>query len=169
MWQYTEEDTAQRKPRGHWILSGGAPSSAHLFRALAAQAAALISKQLQAEPWRDWLDELRREGYSQKQQARRVSWRQMKSIAEASGHSLLPPGFENERIEQVFKSSADFCYVRSITSGAPTAKVIAPGDGDADAVEVWYGERKMEDLPRLRGRGKHRVDGLPAHHRLVGA
>jgi hypothetical protein len=28
----------------------------------------------------------------------------------------------------------------------------------ADAVEVWYGERKMEELPRLRGRGKHRVD-----------
>jgi hypothetical protein len=28
----------------------------------------------------------------------------------------------------------------------------------ADTVEVWYGERKMEDLPRLRGRGKHRVD-----------
>jgi hypothetical protein len=28
----------------------------------------------------------------------------------------------------------------------------------ADSVEVWYGERKMEELPRLRGRGKHRVD-----------
>jgi hypothetical protein len=28
----------------------------------------------------------------------------------------------------------------------------------AETVEVWYGERKMEELPRLRGRGKHRVD-----------
>lgn len=28
----------------------------------------------------------------------------------------------------------------------------------ADTVEVWYGERKMEELPRLRGRGKHRVE-----------
>ena len=27
-----------------------------------------------------------------------------------------------------------------------------------DTVEVWYGERKVEELPRLRGRGKHRVD-----------
>jgi hypothetical protein len=27
-----------------------------------------------------------------------------------------------------------------------------------DTVEVWYGDRKMEELPRLRGRGKHRVD-----------
>ena len=27
-----------------------------------------------------------------------------------------------------------------------------------DHVEVWYGQRKVEDLPRLRVRGKHRVD-----------
>jgi hypothetical protein len=27
-----------------------------------------------------------------------------------------------------------------------------------DHVEVWYGQRKVEDLPRLRGRGKHRID-----------
>lgn len=28
----------------------------------------------------------------------------------------------------------------------------------ADTIEVWYGDRKMEELARLRGRGKHRVD-----------
>lgn len=28
----------------------------------------------------------------------------------------------------------------------------------ADTVEVWYGERKVEELARLRGRGKHRLD-----------
>jgi len=27
-----------------------------------------------------------------------------------------------------------------------------------DHVEVWYGQKKVEELPRLRGRGKHRVD-----------
>ena len=27
-----------------------------------------------------------------------------------------------------------------------------------DHVEVWFGQRKVEDLPRLRGRGKHRID-----------
>jgi hypothetical protein len=27
-----------------------------------------------------------------------------------------------------------------------------------DHIEVWYGQRKVERLPRLRGRGKHRVD-----------
>jgi hypothetical protein len=28
----------------------------------------------------------------------------------------------------------------------------------AEMVEVWYAGRKVEELPRLRGRGKHRVD-----------
>jgi hypothetical protein len=28
----------------------------------------------------------------------------------------------------------------------------------ADTVEVWYGGKKVEDMPRLRGRSKHRID-----------
>ncbi|HYP07552.1 MAG TPA: IS21 family transposase [Bryobacteraceae bacterium] len=28
----------------------------------------------------------------------------------------------------------------------------------ADTVEIWYAGRKVEQLPRLRGRGKHRID-----------
>jgi hypothetical protein len=28
----------------------------------------------------------------------------------------------------------------------------------AETVEVWYADRKVEEMPRLRGRGKHRVD-----------
>jgi Mu transposase-like protein len=27
-----------------------------------------------------------------------------------------------------------------------------------DTVEIWYGDRKVEELPRWRGRGKHRID-----------
>jgi uncharacterized tellurite resistance protein B-like protein len=27
-----------------------------------------------------------------------------------------------------------------------------------NAVEIWYGDRKIEELPRLRGRGKHRIN-----------
>lgn len=27
-----------------------------------------------------------------------------------------------------------------------------------DHIEVWYGQKKVEDLPRLRGRAKHQVD-----------
>jgi hypothetical protein len=28
----------------------------------------------------------------------------------------------------------------------------------SDTVEIWYGDRKVEELPRLRGRSKHRID-----------
>jgi hypothetical protein len=28
----------------------------------------------------------------------------------------------------------------------------------AERVELWYAQRRVEDLPRLRGRGKHRID-----------
>jgi hypothetical protein len=27
-----------------------------------------------------------------------------------------------------------------------------------DTIEIWYGDRKVEELPRLRGRSKHRID-----------
>ena len=27
-----------------------------------------------------------------------------------------------------------------------------------DTVEIWYADRKVEELPRLRGRSKHRID-----------
>ena len=27
-----------------------------------------------------------------------------------------------------------------------------------DLVEIWYADRKVEELPRLRGRSKHRID-----------
>ena len=29
---------------------------------------------------------------------------------------------------------------------------------NAETIEVWYAGRKVEEMPRLRGRGKHRVD-----------
>ena len=28
----------------------------------------------------------------------------------------------------------------------------------ADMIEVWYAQKKMETLPRLRGKGKHHVN-----------
>jgi hypothetical protein len=32
-----------------------------------------------------------------------------------------------------------------------------------DHVEVWYGQKKVEQMPRLRGRRKHRVD----YHHII--
>ncbi len=38
----------------------------------------------------------------------------------------------------------------------------------ANRVEIWYAGRKVEELPRLRGRGKHRVDYRHVIDWLVG-
>jgi len=40
-----------------------------------------------------------------------------------------------------------------------TSEVLAVDGATAVArVEIWYGDRKVEVLPRLRGRSKHRID-----------
>jgi hypothetical protein len=66
------------------------------------------------EPWRVWLDHLRLEGYAREVQSRRVSWHAFKIAAEASEGPPLPAGCESVQIENVFKSSANFCLARSI-------------------------------------------------------
>jgi hypothetical protein len=37
----------------------------------------------------------------------------------------------------------------------------------ADRLEIWYGQRKLEELPRLRGAGKHRIQYRHVIHSLV--
>ena len=37
-----------------------------------------------------------------------------------------------------------------------------------DHVEVWYGQKKMALMPRLRGRQKHRVHGFAIEWQPVG-
>src|ERR1700730_10640744 len=46
--------------------------------------------------------------------ARQVSPREFRAAVNASGQPPLSKGFENEQIENVFKSSAEFCHVRSL-------------------------------------------------------
>jgi len=46
--------------------------------------------------------------------------------------------------------------MKFFTAGLAEDRVSSPDL--CDHVEVWYGQRKVEDLPRLRGRGKHRID-----------
>jgi len=37
----------------------------------------------------------------------------------------------------------------------------------AERIEIWYAGRKVEELARLRGRGKYRVVNYRQYHRLV--
>jgi hypothetical protein len=123
MWVYTHADQAAgQPPQGKWTFRGGSPSSQHLFRAIAGRAAGLLTNSSGAEPWRRWLDLMRKEGYARKIALTRVSGREFKTAAESGEFAQLPPGFESEQIENVFKSSADFCYVHSLAGSAPTLR-----------------------------------------------
>jgi Mu transposase, C-terminal domain len=73
----------------------------------------------------------------------------------------LPEGrLESVKRERVKVDSGSLIYVDrnaySVNSRLIGEKVEARIG--AETVEVWYAGRKVEDLPRLRGRGKHRVD-----------
>src|SRR5437667_12267734 len=73
----------------------------------------------------------------------------------------LPAGrMESAKREQVKVDSGSLIHVErnsySVNSRLIGARVEARSY--LDHVEGWYGQRKIEDLPRLRGRGKHRID-----------
>lgn len=73
----------------------------------------------------------------------------------------LPAGrLESVKRERVKVDSGSLIYVDrnaySVNSRLIGEKVEARLG--AETIEVWYAGRKVEDLPRLRGRGKHRVD-----------
>ena len=67
---------------------------------------------------------------------------------------------ESDKRERVRVDSGSLIYVErnaySVNSRLIGEKVEARLG--AETIEVWYAGRKVEDLPRLRGRGKHRVD-----------
>jgi hypothetical protein len=67
---------------------------------------------------------------------------------------------ESAKREQVKVDSGSLIHVErnsySVNSRLIGARVEARSY--LDQVEVWYGQRKVEDLPRLRGRSKHRID-----------
>jgi hypothetical protein len=67
---------------------------------------------------------------------------------------------ESAKRERVKVDSGSLIHVErnsySVNSRLIGARVEARSS--LDHVEVWYGQRKVEDLPRLRGRSKHRVD-----------
>lgn len=67
---------------------------------------------------------------------------------------------ESDKRERVRVDSGSLIYVErnaySVNSRLIGEKVEARLG--AEIIEVWYAGRKVEDLPRLRGRGKHRVD-----------
>ena len=64
------------------------------------------------------------------------------------------------RIEQVRVDSGSLVYVDRNIYSVPSRLIGERVEARlyVDRVEIWYAQRKVEQLPRLRGRRKHRVD-----------
>ena len=123
-WAYTPADqSAKLAPHGQWSLRGGSPGSQHLFKEVARRAALRLPDDPSgAEPWRRWLELMRTEGYASRLPPRQVSWHKFKTAAESGEYLPLPPEFENQQIETIFKSSGDFCHVHSLAERSPMDK-----------------------------------------------
>jgi hypothetical protein len=124
VWRWIYEDPVESveppDPKGRWTLEGGSSGSQHLFRVIAGRAATRLSNPSDAEPWRLWLDRLRAEGYTRELPPDRVPTQHIRNLG-GSGKILVPvpPGFEDQQIEHVFKASADFCFAHPLAEVTP--------------------------------------------------
>ena len=67
---------------------------------------------------------------------------------------------ESSRREQVKVDSGSLIYVDRNAYSVPSRLIGEQVEArlTMDQVEVWYGQKKVAEMPRLRGRQKHRVD-----------
>jgi len=118
---YRDPDLSSRPPapKGQWNLEGGSPVARDLFRVIAGRAAGRSPNPSNAEPWRLWLNRLREKGYAPEMPARAMSGQIV---------GPYPDGFEDRRIENIFKVSAEFCRVRSLADryASPSQQPMRP-------------------------------------------
>ena len=93
--------------------------------------------------------------------AQRKAGRRARLAEEMAVMGELPARrMESAKREQVKVDSGSLIHVER-NSYSVNSRLIGAGVEARvylDPVEVWYGQRKVEDLPRLRGRSKHRID-----------
>jgi hypothetical protein len=75
-------------------------------------------------------------------------------------HELPERRIESAKRERVRVDSGSLIYVDRNTYSVPSRLIGEQVETrlTIDRLEVWYGQRKMAEMPRLRGRRKHRVD-----------
>src|ERR1039458_7601113 len=87
--------------------------------------------------------------------------RRQRLIGEMAAMKELPERrMESARREQVKVDSGSLIYVDRNVYSVPSRLIGEQVEArlQMDQVEIWYGQKKVAQLPRLRGRHKHRVD-----------
>jgi uncharacterized tellurite resistance protein B-like protein len=93
--------------------------------------------------------------------ARLNAGRRLRFAEELAELTALPERrLDTTRHERVRVSPGSLIYVHRNTYSVHSRLIgeMVEARVKPDAIEVWYGNRKVEELPRLRGRGKHRID-----------
>ncbi|HEX3681724.1 MAG TPA: IS21 family transposase [Bryobacteraceae bacterium] len=93
--------------------------------------------------------------------ARLNAGRRLRFAEELAELRALPERrLDTTRPERVRVSPGSLIYVHRNTYSVHSRLIgeMVEARVKPDAIEVWYGNRKVEELPRLRGRGKHRID-----------
>ena len=93
--------------------------------------------------------------------ARLNAGRRLRFAEELAELRALPERrLDTTRHERVRVSPGSLIYVHRNTYSVHSRLIgeMVEARVKPDAIEVWYGNRKVEELPRLRGRGKHRID-----------
>jgi hypothetical protein len=134
--------------------NGDVEQSHHRFKRAAEQGLLLRgSRDFASLPmYSQWLKDL----FAQRNAGRRVRLAEEMAVM----RELPARRMESARRERVKVDSGSLIHVErnaySVNSRLIGAHVEARSY--LDHVEVWYGQKKVEDLPRLRGRGKHHID-----------
>jgi hypothetical protein len=134
--------------------NGDVEQSHHRFKKAVEQALLLRGS-------RDFADEAEYAQFLKNLMAQRNAGRRQRLVEELAVMRELPARrMESAKRERVKVDTGSLIHVDrnaySVNSRLIGEKVEARLY--LDHVEVWYGQRKVEDLPRLRGRSKHRVD-----------
>ena len=93
--------------------------------------------------------------------ARRNANRKQRLAEEMAVMRALPPRrMETAKRERVTVDSGSLIHVdrNAYSVNSRLIGEVVEARLYVDHIDVWYGQRKVEQLPRLRGRGKHRVD-----------
>ena len=107
----------------------------------------------------DSVDEYRR--FLREMFERLNSGRRQRLIGEMAAMKELPERrMESARREQVKVDSGSLIYVDRNVYSVPSRLIGEQVEArlQMDQVEIWYGQKKVAQMPRLRGRHKHRVD-----------
>src|SRR6266567_468091 len=89
------------------------------------------------------------------------SGRRQRLVEEMAVMKELPERrMESARREQVKVDSGSLIYVDRNVYSVPSRLIGEQVEArlHMDQVEIWYGQKKVEEMPRLRGRSRHRVD-----------